>query len=261
MPETGKGYLRLFIICTYSMFWILLAVTGVLIYLKAPEVIQTIMKNVCAWASTFVLLLFFKKFYPDYTLSSFIKKQFTRVGISDFLIPMIIQIAIAFCAYGCLRVLESGSVTDLKFVSPSSLIPLVIVNITSGPMGEELGWRSYALNELEKKHSPLVAAMIVGLVWGLWHFPLWLLSGYSGIGLLIYCSSFMLSIVSFSVFLTYFYNKSRNILVAVWIHFLFNILLQLVEGSDYRLFVFLALFYFLASLIIVLTKKNQLLAV
>lgn len=261
MPESGKGYLRLFVVCTYIMFWLLLAVTGVLVYLKVPEVIQTIMKNVCAWASTFVLLLFFRKFCPDYTLAAFIKKQFTKVRISDFLIPAAVQIVIAIFAYACLLVFKSGSAAELKFVSPASLIPLIIVNITSGPMGEEPGWRGYALNELEKKHSPLGAAILVGLAWGLWHFPLWLLSGYTGTVLLIYCASFMLSIVSFSVFLTYFYNKSRNILVAVWIHFLFNILLQLVEGSDYRLFVFLALFYFLASLIIVLTKKNQLLAV
>jgi membrane protease YdiL (CAAX protease family) len=223
MPETEKSYLRLFIVCTYITFWLLLAVTGVLIYLKTPVIIQTIMKAVCAWASTFVLLLFFKKFCPEYTVSAFIKKQFTKVRISDFLIPAAVQVFIAICAYACLLVIKSGSVADLKFVSPSSFLPLVIVNITSGPMGEELGWRSYALNELEKKHTPLAAAIIVGLAWGFWHFPVWLLSGYTGIGLLIYCASFMLSIVSFSVFL--------------------------------------ALFYFLASLIIVLTKKNQLLAV
>lgn len=40
-----------------------------------------------------------------------------------------------------------------------------------GPLGEEPGWRGFALPQLLKSHSPLIASIIIGLVWTLWHLP------------------------------------------------------------------------------------------
>jgi membrane protease YdiL (CAAX protease family) len=38
-------------------------------------------------------------------------------------------------------------------------------------MWEELGWRGYALPELQKKHNALISSLIVGIFWSLWHWP------------------------------------------------------------------------------------------
>ena len=46
--------------------------------------------------------------------------------------------------------------------------------------GEEIGWRGFALPELLKRHNPLVATLIIGIFWGLWHLPLRWLSPSSG---------------------------------------------------------------------------------
>lgn len=253
--------LKSFVLFTNVVFWLLFMLTGGLVYLKAPEIVLTIMKNICAWTSTFVLVLLFKKLYPNETFKAFLKKQFGKVGILDFLIPLLIQVVIVICATAYLFFLRGESFEDVKFINASSILPLLIINITSGATGEELGWRGYALNEFQKKHSPLVASLFIGLLWGLWHFPLWLITGYSGSDLLIYSASFMLGIVSFSVFMTYFYNKSKNILVAVWIHFLFNMLLQIVVLEDYRIILFVSVLYLLVSAIIVLTNRKAMLRV
>ncbi|HEX6268721.1 MAG TPA: CPBP family intramembrane glutamic endopeptidase, partial [Anaerolineales bacterium] len=37
--------------------------------------------------------------------------------------------------------------------------------------GEEMGWRGYILPRLQAKHNALVSSLIVGLLWGVWHFP------------------------------------------------------------------------------------------
>jgi membrane protease YdiL (CAAX protease family) len=256
MRKQHNDSIRSFVIYTYLLFWVLFLITGGTVYLKAPEFVQIIMKNVCAWASTFILVILFKRIYPNETFIGFLKKQFVKVSFFDFVIPMLIQIGITIGAYACLFYLNKESLENIKFIKVSNIFPLFIINITSGPLGEELGWRGYALNELQKKTSPLVASLIIGLLWGFWHFPLWLVSGYGGYDLLIYSASFMLGIMSFSVFITYFYNKRKNILIAVWIHFLFNMLLQIVVSDDYRIILYVSVLYLFVSTAIVLFNKK-----
>lgn len=52
------------------------------------------------------------------------------------------------------------------------LIPITVLFIaTVGPISEEPGWRGYALDRLQACHSPLVASLILGVVWWAWHLP------------------------------------------------------------------------------------------
>jgi hypothetical protein len=260
MKKSAENSINIFVICTYILFWILFCLAGGSIYLKAPQFIQTIMKYVCAWTSTFVFVILFKKIYPYYSLFEYFKKQFTKVNIIDFAIPMIIQILIMFIAIVCVLKIDNESVKNIKFVDFSEVPRLFIANILYGPMGEELGWRSYALSVLQKKHSPLTASLIIGLLWGFWHFPLWFMSGYSGYALAIYILFFMVSLIELSVFLAFFYDQSKSILVAIWIHFLFNFLLQIAVIDSLKLLGFTSLFYLIAILLIVLFNKDKMLS-
>ena len=51
----------------------------------------------------------------------------------------------------------------------------VLAGIAFGSMSavyEELGWRGFARPALEKRFSPLVSGLLVGLMWGAWHLRL-----------------------------------------------------------------------------------------
>ena len=117
-----------------------------------------------------------------------------------------------------------------------------------------------ALNELQKKHTPLKSSLMIGLFWGFWHLPLWLLSGYSGSDLLLYILGFIIGIVSTSVIITFFYNKSKNISIAIWIHFWFNYLLGIFAvstGIFLQLFTMVVLFYFISMIILIIVKWGE----
>ena len=56
-----------------------------------------------------------------------------------------------------------------------SFLPLLII----GPLSEEIGWRGYALERLQTRWNALTSSLIVGLVWALWHLPLFMMVGTS----------------------------------------------------------------------------------
>ena len=60
---------------------------------------------------------------------------------------------------------------------------LRLVNPLDGPMGEEPGWRGYALPKLFSALSPLAAAAVLGLIVTAWHLPLVLMGMLSPFGL------------------------------------------------------------------------------
>ena len=43
--------------------------------------------------------------------------------------------------------------------------------LLGGPLGEELGWRGFALPRLQRLHGPLVGGLVLGSLWALWHLP------------------------------------------------------------------------------------------
>ena len=224
--------IRSYIAVTYVIFWVLLGITGFLIFLKAPVFIQNIFKNVCAWSATFAVLILFRRLYPGKSLREFLRWQFAEPPKPWlFLAALAVQTGLAILAMLVHSALTGGSLKPWSLPPPSVLVPMFFWNLTSGPLGEELGWRGYALRELCKTRSPAASGVVIGLAWGFWHFPLWLMSGFAGLDLLYYVLAFMVAIVSVSVIMAQAMEWNRNILVAVWLHFWFNFLMQLA-GID-----------------------------
>lgn len=61
---------------------------------------------------------------------------------------------------------------DVLQRGPLMLLPLVLVTQFFGSsLGEEPGWRGFALPRLQAQFNPLTSSLLLGLVWGLWHLP------------------------------------------------------------------------------------------
>ncbi len=59
----------------------------------------------------------------------------------------------------------------------TALIPMFVILTIFAGFGEEFGWRGYLLPNLLKRQNAIVASLIVGLAWGLWHIPLFFTPG------------------------------------------------------------------------------------
>jgi membrane protease YdiL (CAAX protease family) len=98
---------------------------------------------------------------------------------------------------------------------------LISLVLDPGPLGEELGWRGFALPRLLHNCSALIASVIVGLIWGLWHLPAFFINGLPQNQFSL--PAFLVACVALSVLMTWVYQHTQgSILFAVLIHWLFN---------------------------------------
>jgi len=132
-------------------------------------------------------------------------------------------------------------------VSPISGLSLLLAVLI---VGEEVGWRGFALPYLLARRSALAASLALGGVWALWHLPNFLLPGYPHHGLSF--PAFVITLLAFAVLFTWLHGKtSGSLTVAVIFHAALNLLS--VEGVDpARHYWLKALVYGVAALLVIL---------
>ena len=106
------------------------------------------------------------------------------------------------------------------------LASFVYILLFGGPLNEESGWRGFMLPQLQLRFSPLVATLIVGLVWGVWHFPMHVNGFYPSAGPAFLVGELALRVLStllVAFLYTWFYNKTKgSVLVCILLHAGFN---------------------------------------
>jgi uncharacterized protein len=121
-----------------------------------------------------------------------------------------------------------GAPTPVVVATIAGTLSIFLFSIFPGSaVGEELGWRGFALPRLQARHSALAASLIVGTVWGAYHFPLFLI-GTPNRPLALFLP-FAISGVIWSIFYTWMYNGTRgSLLIPVLLHAATNLPLSIV---------------------------------
>jgi uncharacterized protein len=139
-----------------------------------------------------------------------------RVGLQWYVIalglPTLLALTTAALNYllGAAEFIQAGALTPIELV----LFVLVV--------GEELGWRGYALPLLLEKRSALTASLILGVLWGLWHLPTFLVPGTPQYGLPLV--AFVLLTVEYSILMTWvFLHTHGSVLIATLFHGAINL--------------------------------------
>ena len=133
--------------------------------------------------------------------------------VAFLLYPAIFVAAVALNAAWTGTPVNFGATFASQFFGAAASLPLFVVPFFLFEMvanGEEMGWRGYVLPRLQARHSALVASLILGLIWGLWHLPKYLGSeggGAFGLG--------MAQILGSAILYTWLYNNTRGSLLLV----------------------------------------------
>ncbi len=147
-----------------------------------------------------------------------------RAGVQWYLVVLLFIPVILFLGI----LVMPGAIAAFRVPSASFfltyLLSFVLVLVTA-PLGEEPGWRGFALPRLQARYGPLLGTLILGSLWVLWHLPYWLfVPGWAGFGtgLLGFGVPFVkwaALIVAVTIVMTWVYNLSHgSVLLAILFH-------------------------------------------
>ncbi len=208
--ENGSSRRSLSLLSLYSMLIVLgiaVAWYGVIDLSLLPGWLKVLI--ILAAATALVYFLLQRRVLHTVQRRTVPKTRFSIMLISSFLFYPVLFIMIWALLH---IVLKDPRISILERIDTS--VPfLVIVTaafdfLFGGSVGEETGWRGFALPLLLKRHNALKASLILGVIWALWHLPIDLFGdlGYPGTAAVVV--RFLLAI-PMSIIFTWFYIHTR----------------------------------------------------
>jgi membrane protease YdiL (CAAX protease family) len=151
-----------------------------------------------------------------------------RIRIEWLFFIFLVLPGVLIASYVILRI--SGGNLPRMGIDPRFIpIAFLYVLIFLGPLGEEIGWRGFALKRILRNTPPIQAAIFVGTIWSIWHLPLFLINGttqnaLAKFGLLPAFFGYMLYTVMLSILITLLFVKcNANIFGSILFHTVSNL--------------------------------------
>jgi membrane protease YdiL (CAAX protease family) len=132
-------------------------------------------------------------------------------------------------------IIQPGALASFKGLTAilplSYLVNFVAVWFGGGPLGEEIGWRGFALPRMQPLYGPLWGTILLGVLWCFWHLPeFWMpsMGGGPGTGLggfaLTNLLMFLPMVVAIAIIFTWVFNHTQgSVFVSITAHASFNI--------------------------------------
>ncbi|MEU6130949.1 type II CAAX endopeptidase family protein [Saccharopolyspora sp. NPDC047091] len=136
-----------------------------------------------------------------------------RGGVLPYLLALVPGLFIMISGMFHL-LLRGGQIDDTALQAALLSAPTTFLFIALvGGGNEELGWRGYALPRLQSALSPFASNVVLGIIWAVWHAPLWEIQGTSQAGMSI--PIYVMLVVVLCIAMGNVWNFSRGSLLAV----------------------------------------------
>lgn len=153
-----------------------------------------------------------------------------RVGLRWYLfaligLPAIMLLSVIFLP-GAL-----ASFQGLAGLAPLPMLALfVYIFFLGGPLGEEPGWRGFALPRLQRLYGPLVGSLILGPIWAFWHLPIFWIPAWNFPPTILNIVMFVVAATAFTVVMTWIFNNTKgSLFIAVLVHTSFDMVLAILN--------------------------------
>ncbi|SEF84456.1 CAAX protease self-immunity [Butyrivibrio sp. Su6] len=253
--------IKKYVVLSYLVFWcMVLGICGTAsMVFHCPPVVMRILSNVCAWSPTIVLLKGFRYFCPGVTITGFYKKAFgVRMSLLSLFASAVITIAATVITVFVLSLIQGRAFGTYWSLGVYPFWASFLFSITTGPTGEESGWRGYLRPYLNAKYSFFRASVIQGVIWAFWHTILWFVdSDYMGIQMIPYVLSNVIVMTGLCFIMNYFMEKDDNLIYGIVIHFCFNFLYCFLQVDIWFYVILSAVYIVIIALIYWKNKKRE----
>jgi len=254
---TGKNYFTLFSLLPFILITFGLAWGIIFLYILLPNQMSAKFGTLSGSHPLFYLAVY----APAIAAFTIVMYKMGLSGLRCFLSRLLLWRSplpwYIFLALGIPLIFYVGSAwkgnlfaDPFSFDSLSSFFIALLLFAIKGPL-EEFGWRGFVLPLLQKKLAPFWAALLLGLVWGFWHLPAFLLSGTQQSAWSF--GPFFLGTIALSIIITALFNDSRgSILLAAIFHFqCINPLWP--DAQPYDTYIFMTV----AIIIVIMNRKKM----
>lgn len=169
-----------------------------------------------------------------------------KESLKHYLFAILVPVVLGAGGLAAAYMLPGGEAT-VQLVPFYLFIPYLLSSIIFGGI-EELGWRGVLQHDVGKRFNLFQTNLIVGLIWSIWHLPLFFIAGSNHIGNVFLF--YLLAGLGFSAFMTWLYAKTQSIALCVFLHASINAAATLgffVPMSDTPGYIYYASFIFLAG--------------
>ena len=166
-----------------------------------------------------------------------------RVGVKWWLVSFLAYPAVWLTVAIALHFLKHEPIHwEAWFVKAPVTVLTGFIFTDSGGLGEETGWRGFALPRLLERFNPVIAGLIVGFFFGVWHIPGWFL-GHSHFSQLDF-GCFLGFTLLMSVVMAYFYisMKGSVLLAGIIPHMMMNVGHSNMYQTNWEYFGYFAIF-------------------
>jgi membrane protease YdiL (CAAX protease family) len=216
--KNGKLRLVLFVVISYAHLWLLYGIGklfeipfsydprqtgGVLVLLGTPASL------IAAMIATFITQ------GREGTRQLFRRPLAWRFSPVWYLAALLIPLSVT--GVSILAAVNTGFDIPAEWFSSAFPLGFLLFFLIYNGLGEEIGWRGLALPQLQERLGSLGGSVITGVLWALWHLPLFLMPGSSQYGSPIVPYVFFICCVT--IIMALLVNKARgSVIVAILVH-------------------------------------------
>lgn len=156
-----------------------------------------------------------------------------RVSVHWYLIALVGP-SLLFLLGDVIRLVIGAALPESWLAIPSAAALAFLVGaLIAGSFGEEVGWRGLGQSRLQQKYGALWAAVLVGLIWSLWH--LWPVVAPGGLSTTTWSETSLtfIRLIATSIVYAWLFNSTRgSLLIVMLAHAGHNLAVRFVPPAD-----------------------------